>query len=606
MKKLLIVESPAKARAIKSYVPKDYEVMASVGHIRELASTGYGGFGVDINNNFKPTYEIEPDKQKVVKDLKKEAKDKEVIIATDPDREGEAIAWHLAEVLGLDLAESNRVEFKEITKETVLEELNNTRPIDMDLVKSQEARRIIDRIIGYKLSDLVKKKLKARSAGRVQSVALKLVVDLEKEIQSFVPEIYYDLKLKLDDFKFDYVPNKKGLIKEEEAKQIKKEATSPFKVSNIKTRVRTSKSNPAYITSTLQQDANNQLGFSAGRTMRAAQQLYEGIEINGEVYGLITYMRTDSNRLSPKFVYKAKAFIEKEYGKEYVGYYKTSTKDEAQDAHEAIRPTKIDVKPESIEKHLTKDQFKLYQLIYNRALESLMSNAKFDITEMILESNNHKFKAEGIKRTFKGFTIVRNNHKDKKLPNLKLGEEVEAKVSMRKNQTKPKARYTEASLIKELESLGIGRPSTYAHIMSTLRNRDYVKTRRRRFIPTDLGILVADKLDKFFSQIINTEYTSRLETVLDEISEGKRDKNNLLERFYVHFMKIFEYADKNMEKIPNEPTGEMCPKCGHPLEYKRGMYSEFIGCSNFPKCRYTENIDNGNSKQYKYKKKGSK
>jgi DNA topoisomerase-1 len=590
--KLLIVESPSKAKTIKSYVGPDVQVLASVGHIRDLATSGRGDLGVDIQNDFKPRYEITKGKEKVVDELIKAAKGKEVILATDPDREGEAIAWHLSQILNLDENAKNRAEFKEITKKTVSYELNNLKKINIDLVESQETRRIVDRIIGFKLSNLVKKKIKAKSAGRVQSVALRLVVELEDEIQAFIPETYYDIKLIYNKIDFNYIKKHKDLIKLEEVNLIKEEATGPYIVKSIDKRVRTSKAKPAYITSTLQQDANNILRYSASKTMRVAQQLYEGIQINGDITGLITYMRTDSTRLSNEFLYPARDFIQEKYGKEYLGFYNQKQSDQSQDAHEAIRPTDVKLTPELVESYLDKDQFRLYKMIYERTLEALMADAKYDVTKITVTSNDHDFETEEVIQTFKGFTIIKDDNKDKVLPKFEVGEELtNVKLKFDEKQTEPPTRYSEATLIKKLEQLGIGRPSTYAHIISTLRQRDYVRSEKRRFVPTELGMRTSKALTEYFSKIINYEYTSRLETVLDEIADGKKDRTETLRSFYNHFMPIYQYADKNMPVIPNEKTGTMCPLCGNPLEYKYSNYGRFIGCSNFPKCKYTENIE---------------
>lgn len=521
--KLLIVESPSKAKTIKSYVGRDVQVLASVGHIRDLATSGRGDLGVDIQNDFKPRYEITKGKEKVVEELIKAAKGKEVILATDPDREGEAIAWHLSQILNLDENAKNRAEFKEITKKTVSQELNNLKKINIDLVESQETRRIVDRIIGFKLSNLVKKKIKAKSAGRVQSVALRLVVELEEEIQAFIPETYYDIKLIYNKIDFNYIKQHKDLIKLEEANLIKEEVTGPYIVKSIDKRVRTSKAKPAYITSTLQQDANNILRYSASKTMRVAQQLYEGIQINGDITGLITYMRTDSTRLSNEFLYPARDFIQEKYGKEYLGFYNQKQSDQSQDAHEAIRPTDVKLTPELVESYLDKDQFRLYKMIYERTLEALMADSKYDVTKITVTSNDHDFETEEVIQTFKGFTIIKDDNKDKVLPKFEVGEElVNAKLKFDEKQTEPPTRYSEATLIKKLEQLGIGRPSTYAHIISTLRQRDYVRSEKRRFVPTELGMRTSKALTEYFSKIINYEYTSRLETVLDEIAEGKK------------------------------------------------------------------------------------
>lgn len=596
--KLLIVESPSKAKTIKSYVGRDVQVLASVGHIRDLATSGRGDLGVDIQNDFKPRYEITKSKEKVVEELIKAAKGKEVILATDPDREGEAIAWHLSQILNLDENAKNRAEFKEITKKTVSQELNNLKKINIDLVESQETRRIVDRIIGFKLSNLVKKKIKAKSAGRVQSVALRLVVELEEEIQAFIPETYYDIKLIYNKIDFNYIKQHKDLIKLEEANLIKEEVTGPYIVKSIDKRVRTSKAKPAYITSTLQQDANNILRYSASKTMRVAQQLYEGIQINGDITGLITYMRTDSTRLSNEFLYPARDFIQEKYGKEYLGFYNQKQSDQSQDAHEAIRPTDVKLTPELVESYLDKDQFRLYKMIYERTLEALMADSKYDVTKITVTSNDHDFETEEVIQTFKGFTIIKDDNKDKVLPKFEVGEElVNAKLKFDEKQTEPPTRYSEATLIKKLEQLGIGRPSTYAHIISTLRQRDYVRSEKRRFVPTELGMRTSKALTEYFSKIINYEYTSRLETVLDEIAEGKKDRTETLRSFYNHFMPIYQYADKNMPVIPNEKTGKMCPLCGNQLEYKYSNYGRFIGCSNFPKCKYTENIETAKPKR---------
>lgn len=601
MSKLLIVESPAKARTIKGYVGPDVQVLASVGHIRDLATTGEGGLGIDVKNNFKPNYVVIKGKEKIVKDLIAAAKGKEVILATDPDREGEAIAWHLAELLKLELNSSNRVEFKEITRSSVQEQLQNLQPIDLNLVKSQETRRMIDRIIGFKLSNLVKRKIKpAKSAGRVQSVALKLVCDLENEILAFIPEEYFDIKLITQKQDFKYIKDDKELLKEERANQIRKEAVSPFTVTDIKKRTRTSKAKLPFITSTLQQESFSALRMSSAQTMKFAQELYEGVEIDGEITGLITYMRTDSTRLSNQFIYKARDHIKLTYGDEYVGFYKSSIKSDAQDAHEAIRPTDVSLTPDKVMHFLTDKQAKLYQLIYQRALESLMTSPKYEVTEVIISSHQHQFMAEGVIQTFKGYTIVSNDNKDKIIPEFKIGQICEdAKLDFEKKMTQPPARYSEATLIKTLEQLGIGRPSTYATTMSTLKTRAYVEMKQRRFVPTDLGMKTSKKLSEYFNSIINTTYTSRLETVLDEIAEGKRDRDELLKNFYDHFIPLYNYADKNMKAIPNERTGTICPLCGKPLEYRYGRKGKFIGCSGYPSCKHTENIEENNPEKAK-------
>ena len=590
-KKLIIVESPSKSKTISSYVGNDVLVLSSKGHVRDLATSGVDGLGLDIHDHFKPKYVIIKGKQALVKELVTKAKGREVLIATDPDREGEAIGWHLAELLGLDPSEPNRIVFREITKQAVLEALNHPRPIDQHLVYSQEARRILDRIIGFKLSKLLQSKIKSKSAGRVQSVALKLIVDLEKEIEAFIPETYYEIEAHFSHLTADYlIPEKKRLSKEE-AEKIVSESTNPFAVSDIQ--VRESKRQPKapFITSTLQQDASSNLGLSATRAMMIAQALYEGKEINGELIGLITYMRTDSNRLADPFIQEAKQHIETYYGAKYLGKYHVSTKANAQDAHEAIRPTSLERTPESLEPYLSKEELKLYKRIYQRTVASLMAPALFDITKITLTSNGHAYLVEGSVERFDGHLKVYNDSKskDKILPKMELGQTLNAKdvVSIEKVTTPP-TRYSEATLIKELEAQGIGRPSTYAQIIQTLRHRDYVEVEEKRFKPTKQGRLTSEQLDLFFDKIINVEYTSRMETVLDEIADGKQKGSHLISRFYNSFIPMVEVAEKDMKKIGPRETGEMCPVCGKPLVIRKSRYGEFTACSGFPSCKYVK------------------
>ena len=596
--KLVIVESPSKAKTIKSYLGKEYEVLSSVGHIRDLATSGPGGLGLDIENNFEPNYIIMPKKRKVVSELKKAAKDKEVLIATDPDREGEAIAWHLADVLELDTEQLNRIEFSEITKNAVLDALKAPRKIDMNLVHSQEVRRSLDRIIGFKLSTLLQKKIKSRSAGRVQSVALKLLVDLEKEIQAFIPEEYYEIEATFPQFKANYIIKSNERIKKEEADKIVETSTNPFIIDNIEVKESKRKARPPFTTSTLQQDANIYLNMTGRRTMQIAQSLYEGIEIDGELTGLITYMRTDSTRLSNVFVNEARSLIETKYGKQYLGTYSFNKKEGSQDAHEAIRPTSLKYTPEKVAPFLDKYQLRLYERIYNRALSSLMSDAIFERTKVILNANNNLYEVSGVKEIFKGFLEVYDDQKTKDviLPDLKVGETLNAKkVEAIRKETQPKPRFTEASLIKEMEKLGIGRPSTYAQIIDTLKakDRNYVKVDKKRLIPTEQGILTVEQLDKFFSPIINVDYTSKMEEKLDLVALGKEDDLKLLREFYDIFIPMIEHADKHMEKIGPEYIDELCPLCQSQLVIRRRKSDngEFIGCSNFPKCKYVRNIE---------------
>lgn len=605
-KKILIVESPTKAKAIASYVGKDYKVLSSSGHIRDLSTKGEGGFGLDIKNRFHPTYVVIPSKQKIVNKLIEETKGKEVILASDPDREGEAIAWHLADVLNLDINEKNRVTFTEITKNAVLKELDNLKSIDMMLVDSQEVRRALDRIIGFRLSNVLQRKKIGQAAGRVQSVALKLIVDLEKEIKAFVPEEYYEIKLTADLFTANYKQTKKSLITKEEANTIKKEISFPLKVTDINSKVRTSQSKLAYTTSTLLQDANNYLGFNSANTMRIAQKLFEGIEINGQIIGLITYPRPDSNRLEPSFINHTKKYIEKNYGKNYVGVYRHKDSQSTQGAHEAIRPTDINRRPEDVERFLKPTEFRLYKLIYNTTLESLMAPAQIDVKTITITSNNHDFILEGKKTIFPGYQIVGSADKNVEIPELKIDDLIhKGNIILEQKFTQPKTRYNEASLIKEMESLGIGRPSTYANTMSALKNYGYTNLEKRRFVPTNDGILVSDSLDNFFNTLINTDFTSRMEKQLDEIADGKIEGYSLLESFYPPFEKLVNNALDNMPKAEPKYIGENCPKCNKPLVLKRSQYGEFIGCSGFPDCKFTRYIEKPNTKSFKnYRKKG--
>lgn len=590
--KVIIVESPAKSKTISSYFNNEVTVLSSVGHIRDLATSGKGGLGVDVDNNFEPTYKIITGKGKLITDLKKKTKGKEVLIATDPDREGEAIAWHIADELGLDLNEHNRIVFKEITKPAVMEAINHKRQIDLGLVNSQESRRILDRIIGFKLSAFLRDKIKSRSAGRVQSVALKLIVDLEREIEKFVPETYFTMHAHFNDHVADYVIPKDTRIGLEEANKIVETSTNPFIVTDITQKETKRNAKPPYMTSTLLQDGVNSLYMSSSRVMSVASELYQGIEINGQIIGLITYMRTDSNRLSKEFVNPAKAFIETNYGKEYVGFYKTNNKDSSQDAHEAIRPTDVHLTPESVEQYLSKDQFKLYKRIYERAVGSLMAPAVFKNTKITLDSNGNIYTMDGSIQVFDGhLKVTGDKSKDKFLPEYKIGDKLNADfVEKIEKQTQPPARFNEASLIKALEANGIGRPSTYASIIKTIKARDYVVVDEKRFIPTDQGKLTVDTLNQYFNKIMKIDYTSNMESELDLIAEGKVDHIQLLKEFYNKFMPILEVAQQNMEKIKPVVTDKICPLCGGNLVIRKSRYGEFYGCSNFPKCKHIEQM----------------
>lgn len=596
-KKLVIVESPHKSKTIEKYLGKDFKVVSSVGHIRDLSTSGKYGFGVDIDNNFKPDYKIIKGKAKLVKELKKDIKNADfVYLATDPDREGEAISWHLYDTLGLKEENYDRIVFNEITKKAVLDSFNKARKIDDNLVKSQETRRILDRIIGFRLSKLMQSKTGGKSAGRVQSVALKLIVDREREIEAFIPEEYFEIEAKFNDFdaKLDTYNHKKIEIKKEsEAKEILSKLSNAFKIESIDKKEKAKKSKFPFTTSTLEQEASTKLGFTSKKTMMIAQKLYEGINLKDGAEGLISYMRTDSVRLSDEFIKDTYGYIKDNYGSEYVGYVKKSNKTEnVQDAHEAIRPTNINNTPEKIKEYLTNDEYKLYSLIYYRALASLMKDAKVEATTVILDNNNYQFKVNGQILIFDGYLKVYSKYEDsedKVLPdfsNYKSNVLVANTIEYTSHTTKPPARYTESKLIKEMEELGIGRPSTYAKTIDTIEERGYVKVIDKKFIPTEVGIETTDKLQEFFKDIINVEYTKNMEDDLDKIAEGNMEWNKLLSIFYQEFEPKVEVAFKNMEKKAPEETGESCPNCGSPLVIKQSKYGKFTACSNYPTCKY--------------------
>ena len=597
LKKLVIVESPHKSKTIEKYLGKDFKVVSSVGHIRDLSTSGKYGFGVDIDNNFKPDYKIIKGKAKLVKELKKDIKDADfVYLATDPDREGEAISWHLYDTLGLKEENYDRIVFNEITKKAVLDSFNKARKIDDNLVKSQETRRILDRIIGFRLSKLMQSKTGGKSAGRVQSVALKLIVDREREIEAFIPEEYFEIEAKFNDFdaKLDTYNHKKIEIKKEsEAKEILSKLSNAFKIESIDKKEKAKKSKFPFTTSTLEQEASIKLGFTSKKTMMIAQKLYEGINLKDGAEGLISYMRTDSVRLSDEFIKDTYGYIKDNYGSEYVGYVKKSNKTEnVQDAHEAIRPTNINNNPEKIKEYLTNDEYKLYSLIYYRSLASLMKDAKVEATTVILDNNNYQFKVNGQILIFDGCLKVYSKYEDsedKVLPdfsNYKSNVLVANTIEYTSHTTKPPARYTESKLIKEMEELGIGRPSTYAKTIDTIEERGYVKVIDKKFIPTEVGIETTDKLQEFFKDIINVEYTKNMEDDLDKIAEGNMEWNKLLSIFYQEFEPKVEVAFKNMEKKAPEETGELCPNCGSPLVIKQSKYGKFTACSNYPTCKY--------------------
>lgn len=597
MKNLVIVESPAKEKTIEKYLGKDYKVMSSKGHIRDLATSGKYGLGIDVENDFVPKYIISKDKKKVVKELETALKSaSKVFLATDPDREGEAISWHLKECLNIDDNQYTRVVFNEITKDVILREIKNGRKIDDGLVRSQETRRMLDRIIGFRLSKLMQKKTDGSSAGRVQSVALKLIVDKEEEISKFIIEEYYEIDAYFKDFTaqlFAYNNKDISINSEAMANEILSKLSSSFKIQSVTKKNVKRNAKPAFTTSTLTQAASSKYNWPAKKTMMVAQKMYEGIELDNETVGLITYMRTDSTRLSEEFIKNTYSFIDDKYGKNYIGIYKEKKKKEnVQDAHEAIRPTSIRKRPEDIKKYLTLDEYKLYTLIYTRALASLMKEASFESTTIILDNNNYQFKATGSILVFDGYLKVYqefDDNENKLLPDLEnyktnvvVAHEIEKSV----HYTKPPARYTEASLIKELEELGIGRPSTYAKIIDTLKTRDYVEINEKKFFPTKVGTDITIKLQEVFSDIINVKYTAKMEEELDEISTGNYDSLKLMKDFYNEFEPLVEKALETMEKIEDEKVGELCPECNHDLVYKQGKYGKFIACSNYPNCKY--------------------
>ena len=611
MKNLVIVESPSKSKTIEKYLGSDYCVVSSKGHIRDLAKTGKDGLGIDVEHDFTPNYRISTDKKDVVKELQKLAKKcDQVYLASDPDREGEAIAWHLANVLELDMNEENRIIFNEITKNAVVNALNKPRAIDQNLVKSQETRRMLDRIIGFKLSKLLQRKISSKSAGRVQSVALRLICEREKEIRAFVSEEYWTLHANVKKNRKNFTAN---LVRYQGAKaDLKTKAQcdeiiaqcDTFVVESIERKVRKKDPKMPFITSTLQQEASTKLSMGAKKTMQIAQKLYEGIPLAGGVSeGLITYMRSDSTRLSNIFVGEALAYIEQEYGKQYVGRVRQKNNDNAQDAHEAIRVTNLHNTPEAIKPYLTNDQYKLYRLIYARTLASLMAASKSDVVNVMIRSNEAQFLASGSILSFDGYLKVYHPYesvKDETLPEMVEGEVLEhVELESKQHFSEPPLRYSEARLIKELEDKGIGRPSTYALIIDTLQARSYVELKKpsdtsktKVFFPTEQGELTDTKLQEFFDSIINVTYTAKMETHLDDIANGERDSVQELSNFYGTFEPLLQKAYDEMEKKELERVGKTCPQCGSELVYRNGRFGKFISCIDFPKCRYTESENN--------------
>lgn len=612
--KLVIVESPAKSKTIANYLGQDFIVEASIGHIRDLRVKGKGGFGVDIENNFTPEYVILKEKQDIVNKLKDIANiAQHIYLATDPDREGEAISWHLQQVLEQPEKKVSRIVFNEITKTAVTNAIKNDRQVDINLVHSQESRRILDRIIGFRLSSLMQQKIGSKSAGRVQSVALKLVVDREKEIEAFKKEEFWEISAKFlkhsDLLDLDYeikskfvgTKDKKIILKSEaEANEVLDKINgNDFIIDEVTKKNRNRSSKPPFITSTLQQDAGAKFNYNAKRVMGIAQRLYEGIDLGNERVGLITYMRTDSTRLADEFIDSAKDFIVNSFGEKYYNAPKKEKKKQnVQDAHEAIRPTHIQYTPEKIKKYLSLEEYKIYSIIYNRAVASLMSDAVVEDTKVDIINNGYLFQTSGEKVIFDGFlriyeeANIDSDEKIDKLPELNVND-VLPLDSIEKEQkfTNPPTRFTEARLIRKMEELGIGRPSTYAMTMETLRLRSYVKMEKKTFVPTDQGKLTSEQLDLFFSSIINVQYTADMETKLDKIAEGKLVWYEELKDFYEDFAPLIENARDNMVKIYPKMTDEICPTCGLPLFIRRGPFGEFTACSGYPHCKFIKKAE---------------
>ena len=600
MKNLIIVESPSKSKTIEKYLGSDYVVTSSKGHIRDLTTRGYGGFGVDIEHGFTPMYKLLQDKMPTIRELKSLVKESDkVYLATDPDREGEAISWHLYEVLNLKNKPCERIVFNEITRDVVVDSLNHGRDIDIDLVHSQESRRVLDRIIGFSLSKLLQRKIGSKSAGRVQSVVLKLICDREKEIENFKKEEYWEVFLtfskknkKLKAKLVSLNDEKIKLANEQETNKLLSHLKDNFVVSDVEAKEREKAPRPPFITSTLQQEAFSKLGFNAKKTMMIAQSLYEGVELANERVGLITYMRTDSVRLSHEFVGSAKKYIEHNYGRAYYkGYLETNKKKNVQDAHEAIRPSKIEYTPESVKPYLSNDEYRLYSLIYARVIASLMKSAILEDQKIKINNNGYIFELNGEVVKFDGYMHVYEESDAtndlKSLPDFEVGEVLQkTTVSSEQKFTNPPLRYTEGRIIRRMEELGIGRPSTYATTVDTLKNRYYVKVTNKVLVPSKQGILTSEKLDEYFSSVINVKYTASMEEILDKISLGQAVWNEELEKFFNDYMPLVEEADKKMEKIYPILLDEVCPKCGSKLVMRNGRFGEFAACSAFPKCRY--------------------
>ena len=608
--KLIIVESPAKANTIKKFLGGNTKVMASMGHIRDLPKSK---MAVDIEHDFEPEYINIRGKGDLIKSLKKEAKAaKQVYLASDPDREGEAIAWHLAHILEIPEDSNCRVTFNEITKETVKESIKKPRTINMDLVDAQQARRVLDRIVGYKISPVLWKKVKrGLSAGRVQSVAVKLIVDREEEIENFIPEeywnIYADLLETNSKKRFQatfYGKDGKKLeihTKEEVDEILKNIEKGKYIVADVKKGEKKRTPAPPFTTSTMQQEASRKLSFTLKKTMSVAQGLYEGVHVGEKgTVGLITYMRTDSTRISDEARAVAKEVITQKYGASYYEnrYYKT--KQNAQDAHEAIRPTYIDLEPEKIKDYLTPDQYKLYRLIYNRFIASQMANAIYDTVTANIDVNNYNFRANGQTLKFKGFMTLyvetiegEKEEEDNSIPELTIGQEVKKeKLEAKQSFTQPPARYTEASLVKALEEKGIGRPSTYSPTITTILERRYIQKEQKQLIPTDLGKIVNKLLVENFPDVINVEFTAKIEEEFDEVAEGKEPWKQVIREFYGPFKVTLDRVEKELEHVElvEEVSDVPCEKCGRMMVIKYGRYGKFLACPGYPECKNAKPI----------------
>ncbi|MCR4718136.1 MAG: type I DNA topoisomerase [Firmicutes bacterium] len=605
-KKLLIVESPAKAGTIKKYLGKDYEVTASMGHIIDLPKSQ---LGVDVENNFEPKYITIRGKGELLTKLKKTAKASDkVYLATDPDREGEAISWHLARALGIPEDSACRVTFNEITQNAVKTSIKEPRKIDMDLVNAQQARRVLDRVVGYKISPILWEKVKrGLSAGRVQSVATRMICDREDEIENFNPKEYWTVEALLKHGKKEFCAKYYGengketeISTKEDAERIKNDITA-LTVKSVKIGETAKNPPPPFTTSTLQQDASRKLGFATFKTMQTAQTLYEGINIGGRYgsLGLITYMRTDSLRISNEAQKEAIVYLTSNFGKEYVKPRQYKTGKNAQDAHEAIRPTSINIEPDAIRDKLTNDQYKLYKLIWERFAASQMAAALYETQNAVLESGTHTFRANGSKILFKGFMKVYTEgsdeaqDKDKALPEIKAGEIAEIlKIDALQHFTKPPARYTEAALVHALEENGIGRPSTYAPTITTIVSRGYVRRVKKQLVPTELGRITTDIMKNHFEDIVDIEFTADMEKKLDEVEDGRISWIKVLSEFYPEFESNLENAKKEIEKIKikDEESDVVCDKCGRKMVYKIGKFGKFLACPGYPECKNTMSI----------------